>query len=71
MGDYFRWLDKLGYAAYLGVGVVMRQTFYGHNYPLIGNDLYPNPVSITNDLYPNPVSITNDLYPKPVSITTY
>ncbi|ELT88779.1 hypothetical protein CAPTEDRAFT_185929 [Capitella teleta] len=39
----FLWLDKLGIAAKMGVGVVMRQTFYGHQYSLISLDLNPNP----------------------------
>ena len=39
------WMDKLGVAAKLGVGVVMRQTFYADNYALVAPDLSPNPVS--------------------------
>ena len=41
---YLRWLDKLGLAATMGVTVVMRQTYWGHNYALVDNDFNPNPV---------------------------
>ena len=43
--ENYRWLDKLGVAAKEGMGVVMRQTFYGWNYALIDNSSMPNPVS--------------------------
>lgn len=41
---YTRWLDKLGLAARLNQDVVIRQTFFGGSYALIGTDLQPNPV---------------------------
>ena len=41
----FRWLDKLGVSAKEGMGVVMRQTFYGGNYALTDTNNMPNPVS--------------------------
>ena len=43
--SFCRWLDKLGLSAKMGIGVVMRQSFYGQNYSLIENDFFPNPVS--------------------------
>ena len=39
------WLDKLGLSASKGAEVVARQTLWGLNYPLIAEDLNPNPVS--------------------------
>ncbi|KAK2183655.1 hypothetical protein NP493_301g02069 [Ridgeia piscesae] len=39
----FLWLEKLGLSAYMGVGVVMRQTFYGGNYGLMNHNYRPNP----------------------------
>ncbi|KAJ8674006.1 hypothetical protein QAD02_005268 [Eretmocerus hayati] len=39
----FLWLDKLGYSAKAGVNVVIRQSFFGGNYAMIGEDLNPNP----------------------------
>ncbi|XP_031561246.1 heparanase-like [Actinia tenebrosa] len=39
----FMWLDKLGLSARLNQDVVIRQTFFGGNYALIGTDLLPNP----------------------------
>lgn len=43
----YRWLDKLGISASLGVDVVVRQTFYGGNYGLIDTKTSnPNPVSV-------------------------
>lgn len=39
----FLWLDKLGYAASVGLNVVSRQTLFGGNYSMIGDDLMPNP----------------------------
>lgn len=40
----FMWLDKLGVSASLGIGVVIRQDFYGNNYGLIDpTTLDPNP----------------------------
>ncbi|XP_017762991.1 PREDICTED: heparanase-like [Eufriesea mexicana] len=39
----FLWLDKLGYAASVGLNVVSRQTLFGGNYAMIGDDLMPNP----------------------------
>lgn len=39
----FLWLDKLGYSASAGVNVVVRQSFFGGNYALVGPDLMPNP----------------------------
>jgi heparanase 1 len=33
----------LGLGAKMGLGLIMRQTFYGHDYGAIGDDLYPNP----------------------------
>ena len=44
----FRWLDKLGFAARLNQGVVIRQTFYGGRYGLLDVDLNPTPVSTKN-----------------------
>ena len=42
-----RWMDKLGVAAKEGLGVIMRQTFYGGYYGLIDSNLMPNPVSLS------------------------
>lgn len=39
----FLWLDKLGYSASAGLQIVIRQSFYGGNYAMIGQDLNPNP----------------------------
>ncbi|KAI0215931.1 Hyaluronoglucuronidase [Lamellibrachia satsuma] len=39
----FLWLEKLGLAAYMGVGVVMRQTFLGGYYCLVDKNFMPNP----------------------------
>ena len=39
-------MDKLGVAAKEGLGVIMRQTFYGGYYGLIDSDLMPNPVRL-------------------------
>lgn len=39
----FLWLEKLGLSAYMGVGVVMRQTFYGGDYSLMDDNYMPNP----------------------------
>lgn len=39
----FLWLDKLGYSASAGVDVVIRQSLFGGNYAMIGDDLIPNP----------------------------
>ena len=41
-----RWMDSLGVAAKEGIGVFMRQTFYGGYYGLIDSNLMPNPVSV-------------------------
>jgi len=46
-----RWLEKLGLSAYMGVGVVMRQTFYGGNYGLMNHNYRPNPVRITSFMH--------------------
>lgn len=41
----YRWLDKLGLAARLGLDVVMRQVFIGSgSYHLVDDDLDPLPV---------------------------
>ena len=40
-------MDKLGVAAKEGLGVIMRQTFYGGYYGLIDSNLMPNPVSLS------------------------
>lgn len=43
----YRWLDKLGLAASLGLGVVMRQVFVGAgSYHLVDDNLDPLPVRI-------------------------
>lgn len=43
----YRWLDKLGLAASLGLGVVMRQVFFGAgSYHLVDANLDPLPVRI-------------------------
>ncbi|OXU26819.1 hypothetical protein TSAR_005050 [Trichomalopsis sarcophagae] len=39
----FLWLDKLGISAKMGVQTVIRQSFYGGYYAMIGPDLEPNP----------------------------
>ena len=39
------WMDKLGVSAREGLGVVMRQTYYGLYYPLTDKNNLPNPVS--------------------------
>ena len=44
-------MEKLGLGAKMGLSVIMRQTFYGHNYGAIGPDLYPNPVSTNYHVY--------------------
>lgn len=45
----YRWLDKLGISASLGIDTVVRQDFYGGNYGLIDTKtLDPNPVSMLN-----------------------
>ncbi|ESO97016.1 hypothetical protein LOTGIDRAFT_159761 [Lottia gigantea] len=41
----FLWLDKLGLASSLGIQGILRQTFYGGNYALMGSTFDPNPVS--------------------------
>ena len=43
------WLDKLGVSARYGVDVVMRQTFWSHNYGLINDSMLPNPVRVHYD----------------------
>ena len=39
----FLWLDKLGISARHGYKLVARQDFFGGNYPLISDELTPNP----------------------------
>ena len=39
----FLWLDKLGIASRNGYKLVARQDFFGGNYPLISDELSPNP----------------------------
>lgn len=39
----FFWLDKLGVSAKYQISLVARQDFYGANYPLVNNQLNPNP----------------------------
>ncbi|XP_033209706.1 heparanase-like isoform X2 [Belonocnema kinseyi] len=39
----FLFLDKLGYSASAGLQVVIRQSFFGGNYAMVGSDLTPNP----------------------------
>lgn len=39
----FLWLDKLGYSAQTSTKIVIRQSFFGGNYAMIGPDLNPNP----------------------------
>ncbi|XP_051162971.1 heparanase-like [Leptopilina boulardi] len=39
----FLYLDKLGYSASVGHQVVIRQSFFGGNYAMVGPDLNPNP----------------------------
>lgn len=41
----FLWLDKLGLGAKLGLDVIVRQTIWGYNYPLLSESYLPNPVS--------------------------
>ncbi|ERL84427.1 hypothetical protein D910_01859 [Dendroctonus ponderosae] len=38
----FLWLDKLGLTAKLGVDLLVRQTIWGYNYPLLNNEYGPN-----------------------------
>ena len=38
-------MDKLGVSAREGLGVVIRQTYYGLYYPLTDKNNLPNPVS--------------------------
>ena len=40
-------MDSLGVAAKEGIGVFIRQTFYGGYYGLIDSNLMPNPVSLS------------------------
>lgn len=39
----FLWLDKLGLGAKLGLDVIVRQTIWGYNYPLLSESYLPNP----------------------------
>ena len=39
----FLWLDKLGLSALSDVAVVVRQSFFGGDYAMVGPDLNPNP----------------------------
>ncbi|XP_023288563.1 heparanase isoform X2 [Orussus abietinus] len=39
----FLWLDKLGYSALSGLNVVIRQSYFGGNYAMVGPDVAPNP----------------------------
>lgn len=39
----FLFLDKLGYSAKAGLQVVIRQSFFGGYYAMVGNDIKPNP----------------------------
>ncbi|XP_014216649.1 heparanase-like [Copidosoma floridanum] len=39
----FLWLDKLGVSAKAGINVVVRQSFFGGHYAMVGPDLSPNP----------------------------
>ena len=43
--SFLSWMDKLGVSAREGLGVVMRQTYYGLYYPLTDKNNLPNPVS--------------------------
>lgn len=43
----FLWLDKLGLTAKLGVDLLVRQTVWGYNYPLLNSEYGPNSVSWT------------------------
>ncbi|ENN70553.1 heparanase [Dendroctonus ponderosae] len=61
----FLWLDKLGLGAQLGLDVIVRQTIWGYNYPLLDSDYNPNPDWWISALYkkfvgPKVLSIEND-----------
>ena len=62
---FYRWMDKLGVAAQEGLGVIMRQTFYGYYYALIDSNLEPNPVmkGYVKPNYPNCKIKQKYLYP--------
>ena len=54
-------MDKLGLSAQKGVGVVMRQTFYGYSYAMLDIDMNPNPVGTCTvyftDYYSSRISV--------------
>jgi len=52
----FLWLDKLGYCAATGVDTVVRQSFFGGNYAMVGRDIIPNPDWWVSVLYKQFVS---------------
>lgn len=52
----FLFLDKLGYSASVGLQVIIRQSFFGGNYAMVGADIQPNPDWWISVLYKNFVS---------------
>lgn len=52
----FLFLDKLGYSANVGLQVVIRQSFFGGKYAMVGPNLNPNPDWWVSVLYKKLIS---------------